>query len=51
MLRQAGVPVTAAGYQGIICDVVLPNALRGPQAAEAAINQATVVLRKGLHAS
>jgi len=48
MLRQAGVPVTATRYQGIICDVVLLNALCGIQAAEAAINQATVVLRKAL---
>jgi hypothetical protein len=46
MPRQAGVPVTATRYQGIICGVVLLGALRGTQAAEAAISQATVVLRK-----
>jgi hypothetical protein len=51
MLRQAGVPVTATRYQGIICDFVVLNAMRGTQANEAAINQAIVVLRKTLHAS
>jgi hypothetical protein len=51
MLRQAGVPVTATRYQGIIHDFVVLNALRGTQAAEAVINQAIVVLRKALHAS
>ena len=43
--------MTGTRYQGIICDVVLINALRGTQTAEAAINQATAVLRKALHAS
>lgn len=51
MLRQAGVPVTATRYQGIIYDCVVLNALRSTQAAEAASNQAIVVLRKALHAS
>ncbi len=43
--------MTATRYQGIICDFAVVNALRGTQAAEAAINQAIVVLRKALHAS
>jgi len=46
MLRWAGVPVTAARYQGIMCGVVLLSTLRGTRAAEAAVNRATVVLRK-----
>ena len=46
MLRLAGVPVTAARYQGIICGVVVPDALGGTRAAEAAVGDATVVLRK-----
>ncbi|MFF7280992.1 alpha/beta hydrolase [Streptomyces griseorubiginosus] len=44
-LRQAGVPVTATRYQGIIHDFVMLNALRGTHAAEAAITQAVTVLR------
>jgi acetyl esterase/lipase len=36
-LRQAGVPVTAVRYQGIIHDFVMLNALRGTHAAAAAI--------------
>jgi len=44
-LRQAGVPVTAVRYQGIIHDFVMLNALRGTHAAEAAIGQAISVLR------
>ncbi|MDX3452621.1 alpha/beta hydrolase [Streptomyces sp. ME02-8801-2C] len=44
-LRQAGVPVTAVRYQGIIHDFVMLNALRETQAAEAAINQAILTLR------
>ncbi len=48
-LRQAGVPVTAARYQGIIHDFVMLNALRGTYAAEAAINQAIATLRTALH--
>ena len=39
-LRQAGVPVTAVRYQGIIHDFVMLNALRGTHAATAAIAQA-----------
>jgi acetyl esterase/lipase len=44
-LREAGVEVTAVRYQGIIHDFVMLNALRGTHAANAAINQATAVLR------
>ncbi|GAA3800467.1 MULTISPECIES: alpha/beta hydrolase [Amycolatopsis] len=47
-LRQAGVPVTAVRYQGIIHDFVMLNALRETNAAEAAINQAVAVLKKAL---
>jgi acetyl esterase len=47
-LRDAGVPVTAARYQGIIHDFVMLNALRGTNAAEAAIAQAIDFLRKRL---
>ncbi|ANN21181.1 esterase [Amycolatopsis orientalis] len=47
-LRQAGVPVTAVRYQGIVHDFVMLNTLRGTQAAEAAINQAIGVLRTAL---
>ncbi|MEV4374973.1 alpha/beta hydrolase [Nonomuraea sp. NPDC049637] len=39
-LRQAGVPVTAVRYQGVIHDFMMLNALRGTQAAEGAIRQA-----------
>ncbi|MEU7473902.1 alpha/beta hydrolase [Streptomyces sp. NPDC044984] len=48
-LRQAGVPVTAVRYQGVIHDFVMLNALRGTHAADAAINQAVTVLRAALH--
>jgi acetyl esterase/lipase len=48
-LRTAGVPVTATRYQGIIHDFVMLNALRGTHAAQAAITQATAVLRSALH--
>ncbi|WP_134732628.1 MULTISPECIES: alpha/beta hydrolase [Amycolatopsis] len=44
-LRQAGVPVTAVRYQGVIHDFVMVNALRETHAAEAAITQAITVLR------
>ncbi|MFE7657213.1 alpha/beta hydrolase fold domain-containing protein, partial [Streptomyces bottropensis] len=44
-LREAGVPVTAVRYQGIIHDFVMLNALRGTHAAEAAIGQAITALR------
>ncbi|SEL31997.1 alpha/beta hydrolase [Streptacidiphilus jiangxiensis] len=47
-LRQAGVPVTAVRYQGIIHDFVMLNALRGTHAAEAAITQAVGFLRDAL---
>ncbi len=49
-LRQAGVPVIAVRYQGIIHDFVMVNALRETHAAEAAITQAITVLR-GLSAT
>ncbi|MFD8542180.1 alpha/beta hydrolase [Streptomyces rubrogriseus] len=48
-LREAGVPVTAVRYQGVIHDFVMLNALRETHAAEAAINQAVSVLRAALH--
>jgi acetyl esterase/lipase len=48
-LRAAGAPVTATRYQGIIHDFVMLNALRGTQAAEAAITQAATTLRAALH--
>ncbi|MFH8468634.1 alpha/beta hydrolase [Streptomyces sp. NPDC017991] len=47
-LREAGVPVTAVRYQGIIHDFVMLNALRGTHAAEAAISQAITVLKGAL---
>jgi acetyl esterase/lipase len=47
-LREAGVPVTAVRYQGIIHDFVMLNALRGTHAAEAAIAQAVATLRSAL---
>ncbi|MBK3645885.1 alpha/beta hydrolase [Streptomyces sp. MBT33] len=47
-LRQAGVPVTAVRYQGIIHDFVMLNALRETHAAEAAIDQAVATLRTAL---
>ncbi|MBD9722348.1 alpha/beta hydrolase [Streptomyces caniscabiei] len=47
-LREAGVPVTAVRYQGIIHDFVMLDALRGTQAAEAAIGQAIATLRTAL---
>ncbi|MCR3749135.1 alpha/beta hydrolase [Lentzea californiensis] len=48
-LREAGVPVTAVRYAGVIHDFVMLNALRGTHAAEAAIKQATAFLRKALN--
>ncbi|MER6979119.1 alpha/beta hydrolase [Streptomyces carpinensis] len=45
-LREAGVPVTSTRYRGIIHDFVMLDALRGTQAAEAAITQAVDVLRR-----
>ena len=47
-LRQAGVPVTAVRYQGIIHDFMMINALRETNAAEAAIGEANAFLRKAL---
>jgi acetyl esterase len=47
-LRAAGVPVTAVRYQGIIHDFVMLNALRGTAAADAAIAQASAVMRAAL---
>ncbi|WP_030937758.1 alpha/beta hydrolase [Streptomyces sp. NRRL S-646] len=47
-LREAGVPVTAVRYQGIIHDFVMLNALRETHAAEAAISQAISTLRGAL---
>jgi acetyl esterase len=47
-LRQAGVPVTAVRYQGVIHDFVMLNALRGTHAAEAAISQTVAVLKGAL---
>jgi acetyl esterase/lipase len=44
-LREAGVPVTAVRYQGIIHDFVMLNALSGTHAARAAIAQATAFLK------
>lgn len=47
-LREAGVPVTAVRFQGIIHDFVMLNALRETHAAEAAVTMAVTVLRKAL---
>ncbi|MGA6168019.1 alpha/beta hydrolase [Amycolatopsis magusensis] len=47
-LRQAGVPVTAVRYQGVIHDFVMLNALRETPAAAAAIAQAAATLRSAL---
>ncbi|MEV5388577.1 alpha/beta hydrolase fold domain-containing protein, partial [Streptomyces sp. NPDC052721] len=48
-LREAGVPVTAVRFQGIIHDFVMLNALRGTHAAEAAITMAVRTLHSALH--
>jgi acetyl esterase len=48
-LREAGVPVVATRYQGIIHDFVMLNALRATNAADAAISQATTYLKRALH--
>jgi acetyl esterase/lipase len=48
-LRQAGVPVVASRYQGIIHDFVMLNALRDTNAAGAAIGQAISYLTEALH--
>jgi len=47
-LREAGVPVVATRYQGIIHDFVMLNALRETNAAQAAITQAIGFLRDAL---
>ena len=47
-LRAAGVQVTATRYQGIIHDFVMLNALRGTNAAEAAMGQAIGYLATAL---
>ncbi|MCD9874526.1 alpha/beta hydrolase [Streptomyces guryensis] len=47
-LREAGVPVTAVRYQGIIHDFVMLEALRRTHAAQAAITQAIGTLRGAL---
>ena len=47
-LRQAGVPVTATRYQGVIHDFVMLDALRGTHAARAAVAQAVGFLRDAL---
>jgi acetyl esterase len=47
-LRDAGVPVTAVRFQGIIHDFVMLNALASTQAARAAITLATTALRQAL---
>jgi acetyl esterase len=48
-LRQAGVPVTAVRYQGIIHDFVMVNDLRDTHAAKAATAQGGEFLRAALH--
>jgi acetyl esterase/lipase len=48
-LRQAGVPVIAVRYEGIIHDFVMLNDLADTQAARAAIAQAAAVLRDALY--
>ena len=48
-LRDAGVPVVAVRYQGVIHDFVMLNALRSTDAAGAAIAQAGSYLREALH--
>ncbi|WP_220214738.1 alpha/beta hydrolase, partial [Streptomyces shenzhenensis] len=48
-LREAGVPVTAVRFQGIIHDFVMLNALRGTRAAQAAISLAVHTLYAALH--
>jgi acetyl esterase/lipase len=47
-LREAGVPVTAVRYQGIIHDFVMLDALRQTHAADAAIKQAIAFLSEAL---
>jgi acetyl esterase len=47
-LREAGVPVTAVRYQGIVHDFVMVNSLSETHAAQGAITQATGFLSKAL---
>ncbi|MGW0816609.1 alpha/beta hydrolase [Streptomyces viridiviolaceus] len=47
-LRQAGVPVTAVRFQGVIHDFVMLNALRETHAADAAITMAARTLHTAL---
>ena len=47
-LREAGVPVTAVRYQGVIHDFVMLNPLRSTFGADAAINQAAEFLTRAL---
>ncbi|WP_043719572.1 alpha/beta hydrolase [Kutzneria sp. 744] len=47
-LREAGVPVTAVRFGGIIHDFVMLNALRGTHAADAAIDLAATFLARAL---
>jgi acetyl esterase len=48
-LREAGVPVTAVRFQGIIHDFVMLNALAQTQAARGAMTLAIGTLRQALH--
>ncbi len=47
-LRQAGVPVTAVRYQGIVHDFVMVNSLHDTYAAKAAVAQAVAFLKDAL---
>ncbi|RBQ20903.1 esterase [Spongiactinospora rosea] len=49
-LREAGVPVIATRYGGVIHDFVMLNGLRETNAAQGAIDQAVHTLRTALHA-
>lgn len=48
-LRAAGVPAAAVRYAGVTHDFMMLNALRGTEAARAAIGQAAGFLRAALH--
>jgi acetyl esterase len=48
-LRQAGVPVTAVRYQGVIHDFVMLDALADTHAAKAAVAQASAYLHASLY--
>lgn len=50
-LRRAGVTVTQVRYGGIIHDFVMVNSIHDTNAAVAALNQATSILRTALHGS